>query len=84
MQITVTPPGLPEESVVLTARVLDTENLCGICGQRQATWYDDPATVTAMDTSASPLASPDVCDECLSLLLEQGLLAVVNVDSSSF
>lgn len=84
MQITVTPPGLPEPSVVLTARVLDTENPCGICEQRQATWFDDPATVTAMDTSASPLASPDVCDECLNRLLEQGQLEVVNVDTASF
>lgn len=84
MQITITPPGLSEPRATLTARVLDTDNPCGICGQRQATWFDDPATVTAMDTSASPLNSPDTCDECLSTLLGIGEITVIDIDSSSF
>lgn len=84
MQIVITPPGEEEPRVTLTARVLDEPVTCSLCGQRHATWFDDPASDTATNPDASPLNAPETCDPCLTMLIHSGTVAVVDVDTRSF
>jgi hypothetical protein len=85
VQLTVRSPSVPEEEVVLTLR-LDQSNgpTCGICEQRLPDWQDDPASATAMNPIAGPLGAPAICSVCLNFLIEVGTLEIIQVDPRSF
>lgn len=82
MQITIQRSGEPESSETFTLTYLDTT--CPLCSARPPVWIAPPATPAAMDPSTSPIGAGEACAPCVSLLAEQGIIEITNVDPDSF